>query len=199
MRNTHAELNAGFLFDFKDKDGVEISSARLNVAFTRIANSKTRNRLVFGNIEHKPFVAAETCKALLGTSLDSVTISVAMKLLSAELKAHLQEPSVPDPPFVVVDPQYRLNLAVQLFGKASLRCRLQRLGRGALSPAEISAAEDAERPPSEGQQHFTVDQSTAPVGQPLTKYQGLDQACGRSAAKQSAVDLVPFMSKDYKS
>lgn len=29
--------------------------------------------------------------------------------------------------------------------------------------------------------HFTVDQSTAPVGQPLTKFQGLDQACGSLA------------------
>ena len=28
LRNTHAEVNAGFLFDFKDKDGVEITSAR---------------------------------------------------------------------------------------------------------------------------------------------------------------------------
>eukprot|EP00435_Cladocopium_sp_Y103_P021841 s892_g5.t1 len=129
-RNTHAEVNAGFLFDFKDKDGVEITSARL----------------VVGNIEHKPFVAADTCKALIGKSLDSTTISAAMKTLAIELKAHLQEPSVPEPPFVVVDPQYRLNLAPQLFAKAALRARLARLGPTALSPAELSATEETQRP-----------------------------------------------------
>lgn len=30
--------------------------------------------------------------------------------------------------------------------------------------------------------HFTVDSSTAPLGQPLTKVQGLDQACGASVS-----------------
>ncbi|CAJ1357704.1 unnamed protein product [Effrenium voratum] len=113
--NTHAEVNAGFLFEFSGKDGVKVANARL----------------VVGNIEHQPFVASETAKALLGKDLDSVTIDAAKKTLQAELKAHLAQPTVPEPPFVVVDPQ-----------------------------------------------HFTVDSSTAPLGQPLTKVQGLDQACG---------------------
>ncbi|CAK9000327.1 unnamed protein product [Durusdinium trenchii] len=158
--NTHAEVNAGFLFQFNG--GAEVASTRL----------------VIGNIEHKPFVATETSKALLGKSLDSATISAASKVLEQELKAHLMEPTVPEPPFVVVDPQYRLSLATQLFVKAALRARMNRLGSQALSADERSAAEEPQRPASCGAQHFTVDHSTAPVGQPMEKFQGLDQACG---------------------
>eukprot|EP00913_Durusdinium_trenchii_P017555 g16496.t1 len=148
-----------FLFQFNG--GAEVASTRL----------------VIGNIEHKPFVATETSKALLGKSLDSATISAASKVLEQELKAHLMEPTVPEPPFVVVDPQYRLSLATQLFVKAALRARMNRLGSQALSADERSAAEEPQRPASCGAQHFTVDHSTAPVGQPMEKFQGLDQAC----------------------
>ena len=42
--------------------------------------------------------------------------------------------------------------APQLFAKAALRARLARLGPSALSPAELSAAEETQRPASGGAQ-----------------------------------------------
>eukprot|EP00439_Symbiodinium_sp_Y106_P030415 s102_g3.t1 len=145
--NTHAELNAGFLFQFAADGGVGVSDVRM----------------VFGN-------------ALRGQPLTSATIQSIGKVLRAEIEAHIQGPSVPEPPFLVVDKEYRVNLACNLFAKAALRGRQ---ARGAvLTPEELSAATTPERMESTGDQKFTVDPATAPIGQPLEKFQALDQACG---------------------
>ncbi|CAE7835520.1 AAO2 [Symbiodinium sp. CCMP2592] len=158
--NTHAELNAGFLFQFAADGGVGVSDVRM----------------VFGNVEHKPFIADGAIKALRGQPLTSATIQSIGKVLRAEIEAHIQGPSVPEPPFLVVDKEYRVNLACNLFAKAALRGRQ---ARGAvLTPEELSAATAPERMESTGDQKFTVDPATAPIGQPLEKFQALDQACG---------------------
>ncbi|CAE7040674.1 XDH, partial [Symbiodinium natans] len=158
--NTHAELNAGFVFEFAADGGVGISDVRM----------------VFGNVEHKPFVADTSVKALRGQSLTSATIESVGKVLRAEIEAHIQEPSVPEPPFLVVDKEYRVNLACNLFAKAALRARQAR--GAALTPEELSAVAAPERAECSGDQKFTVDATTAPIGQPLEKFQALDQACG---------------------
>ncbi|CAE7551794.1 Aox4, partial [Symbiodinium pilosum] len=158
--NTHAELNAGFFFQFAADGPLSISDVRM----------------VFGNVEHKPFVADATMKALRGQALTSALIESAGKVLKAEIEANIKDPSIPDPPFVVVDKQYRINLACNLFAKAALRGRQAR--GGVLTPEEISAAAAPQRPESSGDQKFTVDPLTEPVGQPVEKFQCVDQACG---------------------
>ncbi|CAE8611980.1 unnamed protein product [Polarella glacialis] len=161
--NAHAELNAGVMLQFADPASVSIVSARI----------------VFGNIKRGgPFVAEETCKFLVGKTLTSETLAAARLVLKGEVAANIMDASVPDPPFAEVDKEYRQTLAVNLCYKAALRAMASRQGPASLNDVERSALDDFERPASHGQQSFSVDESTAPVGQPVEKYQALDQACG---------------------
>ena len=64
-----------------------------------------------------------------GFALQTGTAGTVLPCVAALPEAHMQEPSVPEPPFVVVDKEYRINLAARLavmrFSTTSAASQLQ--------------------------------------------------------------------------
>jgi len=166
--NAHAEVNLGVLLEFSDAKGVQILSARVLV----------------GNIVYGPLLAEQCVKKLAGQTLSAATIEGAMQEFAKDV-AHVVDPSVAEPAFVVSSKDYRQSLAKGVLYKALLQMLKERLGESALTPAELSAAQQWERPESSGTQKIPSEPSKfAPLGKPQPKYQALEQTCG--AARYTA-------------
>lgn len=157
--NTHAEVNAGFQFSFKP-DSQIISDLRI----------------VFGNIDLRPFLCEKTASSVLNKELSMATLEVALQTLSEEVV--VKAPSVSDPPFVVVDVKYRKELALSLFYKAWLGAMVSRLGKEKVDAKLLSAVNGFLRPLSGGAQSYTIDPANVPVGQPIPKVEAPKQASG---------------------
>ena len=122
--NSHMELNAGFVFNFKK--GLEIKDAgRFRCCYIRLLEALKSSfssrhpaslelfwtRIVMGNIAHQSFICSQTCEALVDQELTTVTIARACQVLGEELR---QAPTVVSPRFVVAEAAHGLALAPAL-------------------------------------------------------------------------------------
>lgn len=147
-QNSHAYVNAGFLFEFKN--GI-INSARL----------------CFGGIAPEFVHASKTEKLLAGKNLyDNDTLQNALHSLTAEM----------NPDWVLPDasPEYRKNLAAALFYKFVLNtCPTKQIGAKYVSGGAI-----LERTLSSGVQSFDTFKDLYPLTEKVPKYEGLIQCSG---------------------
>lgn len=147
-QNSHAYVNAGFLFELKD--GI-VSSARI----------------CFGGIAPEFVHANKTEKLLVGKPLyDNETLQSALRSLTSEM----------NPDWVLPDasPEYRKNLAAALFYKFVLNtCPANRLNGKYASGGAI-----LERALSSAKQSFDTFKERYPLTQQVPKYEGLIQCSG---------------------
>ncbi|KAL1517488.1 hypothetical protein ABEB36_001248 [Hypothenemus hampei] len=150
-QNTHATVNAGFLFKMST-EGV-IKSA--NIVYGAITT----------NFSH----ALLTEALLKGLPLfDNNTLQRAFTTLSQELNPDVNPP---DP-----GPECRKQLAINLFYK----CILSLAPEGKLSPRNKSGASLLLRPLSSGVQEFSTDKTEYPVTEPIVKLEALAQTSGEA-------------------
>jgi CO/xanthine dehydrogenase FAD-binding subunit len=123
--NTHALVNAAFRL-------VVSRQSSQSVTVTACA-------LSFGNIAVPgPLQCPATSAKLIGQVLSLPLLSAVLPTLASELV--VAPPSVPDPNFVVCDPQYRQSLAEGLFYKFFLGALVSFYGQASLDPRLLSAA-----------------------------------------------------------
>lgn len=148
-QNSHAYVNAGFLFKFEN--GGIVSSARL----------------CFGGILPEFVHADKTEKLLVGKNLyENETLQQALHSLTAEI----------NPDWVLPDacPDYRKNLAAALFYKFVLNtCPLNRINAKLISGGSI-----LDRPISSGTQSYDTFKDRYPLTEKVPKYEGLIQCSG---------------------
>ncbi|CAG9123156.1 unnamed protein product [Plutella xylostella] len=151
-QNSHAAVNAGFLFKFNQQ-----------------TNLIERASIVFGSIYPKFNHAVKTEAALVGKDLyTDATLQLALKTLSEELDP---EEAPPEP-----SAEYRKMLAIALFYKAILYlCPDDRLDK-----RYRSGGDALKRVTSQGTQSFDTDKSVWPLTQPIPKIEALVQCAGES-------------------
>lgn len=152
-QNTHAYVNAGFLFEFS-KDKTTIQSANLCI----------------GGINEHFINAAETEKILIGRKL---FCNETMKLAFAALEEELN-----DIPWILpeADPKYRRGLAIGLLYKAILKLAPD----NELTEAFKSGCDILTRPISSGIQEFDTYQEDWPVTKAIPKFEGFIQTAGEA-------------------
>lgn len=168
-QNAHAYVNAGVLVLFAAADSGQPSNK------VRVA------RICFGGIRPQ-FTHASQTELLLGTVTDLYTdasLLAALRSLDAELDPDWQLPDA--------QPAYRKRLAQALFYRFVLdTCR----PADRVAVAHRSGAAAAiERPLSSGVQDFQTVRANWPLTQPVSKYEGLQQASGEAIY----VDDMPTM------
>ncbi|KAJ3639857.1 hypothetical protein Zmor_003191 [Zophobas morio] len=150
-QNTHANVNAGFLFQFNTNGTLDSA------------------RIVYGNINPTFAHASETEKLLTGKNLfDNAVLQQAFASLLDELTCDLIPP---DP-----SPEYRKQLAVALFYKAVLSIA----PADKLSPKNQSGGPILERPISTGVQDYETNTSLYPLTQAVPKIEALAQTSGQA-------------------
>lgn len=152
-QNTHAYVNATFLFEFT-------------------SDNKTIKRcnLCFGGINEHFINAEATEKLFVGRNLFSnETLKLAFDSLNKELSAITWE--LPD-----ADPEYRRNLAIGLLYKAVL----QLAPADAVNAILRSGGEILKRPLSAGKQEFDEYEEDFPVTKAIPKYEGYIQTAGEA-------------------
>lgn len=148
-QNSHAYVNAGFLFEFKN--GIVHSA-----------------RICFGGIAPEFVHAVNTEKLLVGKNLyDNDTLQKALQSLTAEM----------NPDWVLPDasPEYRKNLAAALFYKFVLNTCPQ---SKKISEKYISGGSILDREISSGTQSFDTHKELYPLTEKVPKYEGLIQCSG---------------------
>lgn len=147
-QNSHAYVNAGFLFEFKN-------------------NLVHSARLCFGGISPEFVHAEKTEKLLVGKNLyDNQTLQNALQSLTTEL----------NPDWVLPDasPDYRKNLAAALFYKFVLNtCPTKQVNEKYISGGSI-----LDRAISSGTQSFDTYKERYPLTEQVPKYEGLIQCSG---------------------
>lgn len=158
-QNAHAYVNAGMLVRFSDERGGRVRAARL----------------CFGGIRPQ-FTHANQTERLLTAGADATDLYTDTALMAAlrSLDAELD----PDWRLPDAQPAYRKRLAQALFYRFVLdTCRPTERVR----PANRSGAAPAIfRPLSAGVQDFQTVRANWPLTEPVTKYEGLQQASGEA-------------------
>lgn len=152
-QNTHAYVNAAFLFEFaEDKDTIKSAN------------------LCFGGINEHFTNAFEGQKALAGKKL---FCNETLKSVFSTLDKELQ-----DIPWVLpdADPKYRKNLAIGLLYKAILQLAPSKDIKDSLR----SGGDVLQRPISSGTQEFDTYQEDWPVTKAIPKFEGFIQTAGEA-------------------
>lgn len=152
-QNTHAYVNAGFLFEL-GPDQNTVQSANI----------------CFGGINNKFINASLTEKALVGQKLfQNETMKSVFATLDKELNVITWER--PD-----ADPKYRKNLAISLLYKAIINfCPSKDIQASIRSGGELLT-----RPISTGTQEFDTYEADYPITKAIPKYEGLQQTAGEA-------------------
>lgn len=151
-QNTHAMINAGFLFEFDTTKQVKSC------------------RICYGGVNPE-FIHAEATEKLLTDVKDMYTNEIlqkAIKTLQTELKP---DAILPDP-----SPEYRQSLAIGLL----YRFFLNTAPPEKILPTFKSGGMSLERPLSSGTQTFVTNEKNYPLTQPVLKYDGLIQCAGEA-------------------
>ncbi|CAG9135471.1 unnamed protein product [Plutella xylostella] len=151
-QNSHAIVNAGFMFKLDESGAVEASS------------------LVFGGVAPGFVHAAGAEAALRGRALAG---GGALRGALAALARDLQPDHRPPEPA----PHCRKSIALGLFYRAVLSV----VGAEAVSPRLRSGAAAARRPLSRGTQTYDTDKTVWPLNQPVPKLEALAQCTGEAA------------------
>lgn len=151
-QNTHAYVNAAFLFEF-DKQSTVSSCI-----------------LCFGGINEHFTRAEDTQKLLVGRKLFS---NETLHLVSSSLEKELRDMpwNMPD-----ADPEYRKQLAIGLFYKAVLQLAPQDHVAASLR----SGGDLLSRPISSGIQEFDTYEEDWPVTKAIPKFEGYIQTAGEA-------------------
>ncbi|XP_044257084.1 indole-3-acetaldehyde oxidase-like isoform X1 [Tribolium madens] len=158
-QNTHAHVNAGFLFKFEN-DLIQEA------------------RIIYGNINPTLVHAIETEKFLVGKHLfDNSVLQQAYGILSTELDPNLIPP---DP-----SPEFRKQLAIALFYKAILTIAPS----DKISLKNKSGGSLLQRPISKGVQDYDTKKSLYPLTQPISKLEALAQTTGQAQYIDDMPDL----------
>lgn len=152
-QNTHAYVNAGFLFSVDKNDEFRVLH---------------KPRIVYGGIR-SDFIHAEKTEEYLYHKklLDIETVKQACTLLQSEIQ--------PDNDPVDSSPTYRANLAINLFYKFILS-----LSPDSISSTYRSGGSILERPISSGKQDLDIEKSMWPVGKPIPKLEAFLQCSGEA-------------------
>ncbi|KAJ3639859.1 hypothetical protein Zmor_003192 [Zophobas morio] len=150
-QNTHANVNAGFLFQFNINGTLDSAT------------------IVYGNINPTFTHATATETLLAGKDLfDDNVLQQALTSLSSEL---ICDVIPPDP-----SPDYRKQLAMALFYKTVLAIA----PADKLSPKNQSGGAMLERPISTGVQDYETNASLYPLTQAIPKIEALAQTSGQA-------------------
>ncbi|XP_068917112.1 xanthine dehydrogenase-like [Tenebrio molitor] len=161
-QNTHANVNAGFLFTFKEDHTIEAAT------------------IVFGNINPIFVHATGSENLLVGKKLfDNDTLQQVYSSLSEEL----------DPDFVPPEPsqEFRKQLAIALFYKAVLSIAPDEN----VSPKNKSGGALLERPISKAAQDYETNSTLYPLTEAIPKIEALAQTSGQAQYIEDMPD-VPF-------
>lgn len=149
-QNTHAWVNASFLFKF---NGEIVDTARI----------------CFGAINPSFIHATNTEKSLEGKNLyTNETLQSAISYLKNDLNPDW---ILPDP-----SPEYRKNLAISLF----YRFVLNTAPEDKVKPEYRTGGENLQRSLSSGIQIFDTYKDRYPLTEPVLKYEGLIQVSGEA-------------------
>ncbi|XP_066250724.1 xanthine dehydrogenase-like isoform X1 [Euwallacea similis] len=159
-QNTHAVVNAGFLFALSSRGVVNSAS------------------IVYGAI-NTAFEHASNTEALLKglTLFDNKTLQKAFSSLDQELVPDIEPP---DP-----SPECRKLLAINLFYKYVLSIA----PKSKVSPKNQSGGSLLSRGLSSGTQEFTTDKAEYPVTEPIVKLEALAQTSGQAQYVMDKPDL----------
>jgi xanthine dehydrogenase/oxidase len=159
-QNSHAHVNAGFLFKFNINDTLDAAT------------------IVFGNI-NPTFIHATASEALLvGQNLfDDAILQQVYAALAKELIADVIPP---DP-----SPDFRKQLAIALFYKAVLSIA----PADKLSPKNQSGGTVLERPISTGVQDYETNESLYPLTEAVPKIEALAQTSGQAQYIRDMPDM----------
>ncbi|XP_041981533.1 probable aldehyde oxidase 2 [Aricia agestis] len=151
-QNTHAIVNAGFLFKFKPNQ-----------------NILEKVNIVYGNISPSFIHATETEKILIDKDpFTEETLQLALKSLDAEIAP---EDAPPEP-----SAKYRKQLALALYYKAILSL----CPESKVNPKYVSGGNVIKRNISQGTQTFDTDESVWPLNKPIPKLEALVQCSGEA-------------------
>jgi xanthine dehydrogenase/oxidase len=152
-QNTHAYVNAAFLYEFNNSAKEKVLSANL----------------CFGGIDPSFLHATKTEKFLVGTNIyNADVLNSAINLLSCEI----------NPDWVLPDatPGYRKNLAVSLFYKSILKTSSD----DNIDPIYKTGGSTLVRPLSSGTQKVDTHEKNWPLTKCLPKIEGIIQSAGEA-------------------
>ncbi|XP_049767938.1 uncharacterized protein LOC126101302 [Schistocerca cancellata] len=152
-QNSHAYVNAGFLFKLDVND---------------VGKVICKPRIVFGGIHCDLIHATELEQYLKGENIyESSTIQQALRILDSEIQPEKMPPEA--------SPEYRKGLAVALFYKFVLS-----ISPESLKPNLRSGGEMLKRPLSSGKQVYDTKKQLWPLGKPVSKLEALFQCSGEA-------------------
>ncbi|KAL1516706.1 hypothetical protein ABEB36_000583 [Hypothenemus hampei] len=150
-QNSHAMVNAGFLFQLKNQGIVQSV------------------RIVYGAINPQFIHATKTEKFLIGKQLfNNITLQATFQTLDSELAPDWV---LPDP-----SPGFRKQLAINLMYK----CILDLAPASLVSPRNKSGATPLIRPVSQASQQIYPQKELYPLTQPIQKLEALNQTSGQA-------------------
>ncbi|KAJ8879706.1 hypothetical protein PR048_020314 [Dryococelus australis] len=152
-QNTHAYVNAGFLFKLSDDDSGKITE---------------KPTVVFGHITSEFIHATKTEDYLNGKVIyDEKVMKEAIRILDTELNPVAEPPDA--------SPEYRKGLAKALLYKFLLSLSADRVNSLYKSGGDLLS-----RPLSSGVQTYQTDKSLWPLNQPIPKIEALYQTAGKT-------------------
>ncbi|XP_049839222.1 uncharacterized protein LOC126284382 [Schistocerca gregaria] len=152
-QNSHAYVNAGFLFKLDVND---------------VGKVICKPRIVFGGIHCDLIHATELEQYLEGENIyESSTLQQALRILDSEIQPEKMPPEA--------SPEYRKGLAVALFYKFVLS-----ISPESLKPNLRSGGEMLKRPLSSGKQVYDTKKQLWPLGKPVSKLEALFQCSGEA-------------------
>ncbi|XP_063225147.1 uncharacterized protein LOC134532557 [Bacillus rossius redtenbacheri] len=152
-QNTHANVNAGFLFKLSEDDSGKLTQ---------------KPTVVFGHITSE-FVHATKTEAYLDGKViyDEKVMKEAVRILDSELAPTAEPPDA--------SPEYRKGLAKALLYKFLLSLASDRVNSRYKTGGEILS-----RPLSSGRQTYQTDKSLWPLNQPIPKIEAQYQTAGET-------------------
>lgn len=154
-QNSHAIVNAAFLFEFESIDNKK---------------SVKSCRICYGGINPE-FIHANATEKLL-TGVDDLCNN---EILAKAIKT-LQNEIVPDSKLIDPPAEYRKNLAIALFYRYLLNVSPMEKIKSIYSSGKMGL----ERALSSGSQVYQSNEKTYPLTQPVTKYEGMIQCAGEA-------------------
>ncbi|KAG1683136.1 Xanthine dehydrogenase [Nymphon striatum] len=153
-QNSHAYINAGFMFEISKSENFKV---------------KSKPNIVFGGVKADFVHATETEKLLTGAELGNAeTVEKALKALETEIVPDSSDP-------VSSSAAYRKSLCVSLLYKFILGV----LGNNA-SPEYQSGGPNMDRPLSGGERNYYTDETVWPLTKPVQKLEAMIQCSGEA-------------------